>query len=83
MSVIRDGFKLAVAFLLFLLSIFCPQICSPLPALKEIQDRVKNCLKVFREDHLRGLNPTPYKVSFTILLQSGKIGCDLRDFIAS
>ena len=43
------------------------QICSPLPPLKEVQDRVKNSLKVFRQDHLRGLNPTPYKVYFTFV----------------
>ena len=43
------------------------QICSPMPPLKEVQDRVKNSLKVFRQDHLRGLNPTPYKVSFTFV----------------
>lgn len=41
------------------------KICSSLPPLKEVQDRVKNSLKVFRQDHLRGLNPTPYKVSLS------------------
>lgn len=41
------------------------KICSPLPSLKEIQERVKNSLKKFRQDHLRGLNPTPYKVSLS------------------
>lgn len=41
------------------------KICSPLPPLKEIQERVKNSLRMFRQDHLRGLNPTPYKVSLS------------------
>ena len=40
------------------------QICSPLPSLMEIKEHVKNSLKMFRQDHLRALNPTPYKVDF-------------------
>ncbi|KAK2559856.1 Nicotinate phosphoribosyltransferase [Acropora cervicornis] len=41
------------------------KICSPLPSLKEIQEHVKSSLTLFRQDHMRGLNPTPYKVSLS------------------
>lgn len=41
------------------------KICSPLPPLSEIKERVKDSLKKFRQDHLRALNPTPYKVSLS------------------
>lgn len=41
------------------------KICSPLPPLSEIKERVKDSLTKFRQDHLRALNPTPYKVSLS------------------
>lgn len=34
-----------------------------LPSLKELREKVKNNLNKIRSDHLRSLNPTPYKVS--------------------
>ncbi|KAH7444062.1 hypothetical protein KP509_02G062400 [Ceratopteris richardii] len=41
---------------------------EPLPSLTEIRERCKAQLKAMRSDHLRGLNPTPYKVSVTASL---------------
>jgi len=37
--------------------------CEPLPTLKEIRERCKIQLAKMRSDHMRELNPTPYKVS--------------------
>eukprot|EP01102_Stenamoeba_stenopodia_P001958 TRINITY_DN11771_c0_g1_i1.p1 TRINITY_DN11771_c0_g1~~TRINITY_DN11771_c0_g1_i1.p1 ORF type:complete len:587 (+),score=118.00 TRINITY_DN11771_c0_g1_i1:96-1856(+) len=45
-----------------------------LPSLSVVKDRVKANIKVMRPDHLRPLNPTPYKVSVT---------SELYDFIHS
>lgn len=50
--------------------IFSSQICSPLPPLSEIKERVKDSLTKFRQDHLRALNPTPYKVRQIFLKQA-------------
>eukprot|EP00039_Didymoeca_costata_P003198 m.65960 g.65960 ORF g.65960 m.65960 type:complete len:555 (-) comp11773_c0_seq1:23-1687(-) len=38
-------------------------ISRELPTLKELKDNIKSNLEGIREDHLRALNPTPYKVS--------------------
>ena len=38
----------------------CP--FSQYPTLNEIRERVKSSLRTLRQDHLRYLNPTPYKV---------------------
>lgn len=35
---------------------------EPLPPLKEIRERCINQLEQMRPDHMRKLNPTPYKV---------------------
>lgn len=41
---------------------------EPLPTLEEVRTRCKQQLAAMRPDHLRGLNPTPYKVSVTAKL---------------
>lgn len=41
---------------------------EPLPSLKDVRARCKAQLEAMRPDHLRGLNPTPYKVSVTAKL---------------
>eukprot|EP00250_Pteridium_aquilinum_P014671 c22133_g1_i1 orf=378-2051(-) len=38
---------------------------EPLPTLEDVKARCKAQLDAMRPDHLRGLNPTPYKVSVT------------------
>ena len=40
-------------------------LVSPFSSLTELRHRVQRELSVFREDHLRRLNPTPYKLSVT------------------
>ena len=40
-------------------------LTKPFPSLLQIKRRVSAQLASFREDHLRRLNPTPYKVSVT------------------
>lgn len=40
------------------------QISMRLPTLKEIKQNVKESIENLRPDHLRSLNPTPYKVGF-------------------
>ena len=56
--------------------IFSSQICSPLPPLSEIKERVKDSLTKFRQDHLRALNPTPYKVRQIFLKQARVMKCE-------
>ena len=40
-------------------------LVAPFPSLLELKHRVQRELSSFREDHLRRLNPTPYKLSVT------------------
>ena len=40
-------------------------VVRPYPSLLELKHRVQRELSCFREDHLRRLNPTPYKLSVT------------------
>jgi len=40
-------------------------LTKPFPSLREIRTKVQHQLSTFREDHLRRLNPTPYKLSVT------------------
>jgi len=41
------------------------KVTKPLPSLTAIRARVQEQLAAFRKDHLRVLNPTPYKISVT------------------
>lgn len=41
------------------------RICMKMPTLDEIRSRVFDQLKMFRADHMRRINPTPYKISLT------------------
>lgn len=41
------------------------RLTAPFPSAQEIKQHVKYQLDSFREDHLRRLNPTPYKLSVT------------------
>lgn len=41
------------------------QIQQHLPTLKEVRDYAKQQIHELRKDHVRDLNPTPYKVSVT------------------
>jgi nicotinate phosphoribosyltransferase len=41
------------------------RLLESLPSLREIRNKVSEQLQSFREDHLRRLNPTPYKLSVT------------------
>jgi nicotinate phosphoribosyltransferase len=45
-------------------------IVHKVPNLKETRDFVKDQLKAMRPDHIRNLNPTPYKVSVSQSLHS-------------
>jgi hypothetical protein len=38
---------------------------AELPSLEKIRSRCMQQLEMLRPDHIRRLNPTPYKVSFT------------------
>merc|ERR1712023_258972 len=40
-------------------------VMSPLPSSDEVRAYVEEQLSLCREDHLRSLNPTPYKVSIS------------------
>ncbi len=41
------------------------EITEVLPTLKEVREYAKEQLHQLRKDHMRDLNPTPYKVSLT------------------
>lgn len=41
------------------------RLTSPFPSLQDLRSRVIQQISTFREDHLRRLNPTPYKLSVT------------------
>ena len=41
------------------------EIQQPLPSLKDIREYAKQQIHELRKDHVRDLNPTPYKVSVT------------------
>jgi len=45
--------------------VFDGKIVNPIPSIEETRALVQEQLKVFRPDHLRLLNPTPYKVSIS------------------
>jgi nicotinate phosphoribosyltransferase len=51
----------------------------PLPPLAEVRAHVAEQLRLMREDHLRVLNPTPYKVSVTDTLYSFVHGLWLQE----
>lgn len=53
-----------------LLSLYwdCGRVVGPLPPIHDIRSFVLDQLQHMREDHLRPLNPTPYKVSVDSLL---------------
>lgn len=42
------------------------KVCYPLPPLCELKKRTSESIKYLRQDHKRQLNPTPYKVCFSI-----------------
>ena len=46
------------------------RLTKPFPSVLEIRKRVQKQINTFRSDHLRILNPTPYKVSLTSDLYS-------------
>ena len=59
------------------------RIQQKLPTLLEMKERINSSIASLRDDHLRSLNPTPYKVSVTqalyaflhkIWLQNAPIG---------
>jgi nicotinate phosphoribosyltransferase len=41
------------------------KLTKPLDSLEQCRDRVKHQMRVMRADHLRNVNPTPYKVSLS------------------
>jgi len=41
------------------------KLCFAFPSLEDLRNRVKQQLSIFREDHLRRMNPTPYKLSLS------------------
>ena len=41
------------------------KLTQSLPTLNEVRDRCKQQIETMREDHMRRLNPTPYKVSLS------------------
>lgn len=45
-------------------------IRQPVPTLEEVRNRVKESLSTLRQDHLRHLNPTPYKVKSKLCFKS-------------
>lgn len=45
-------------------------IRQPIPTLEEVRNRVKESLGTLRQDHLRHLNPTPYKVKKEFALKN-------------
>mmetsp|Transcript_1374 Transcript_1374/g.1836 ORF Transcript_1374/g.1836 Transcript_1374/m.1836 type:complete len:548 (-) Transcript_1374:68-1711(-) len=43
----------------------CGKLVQPFPSLQQLKKRAETQLASFREDHLRRLNPTPYKLSLS------------------
>ena len=53
---------------------------ADMPTLDQIRENVKESLRTLRQDHKRSLNPTPYKVSTSVLYRiqtRKKVTCKL------
>lgn len=48
-------------------------IRQPIPTLEDVRAQVQKSLSALRQDHLRHLNPTPYKVRNLMSVKRGKL----------